>query len=117
VVLHQAGFKQTWLGKTRENDRETGEPTVEGGNDVWARFLSAGDDRRPLHRVLMERGLTESQARGVEEEIAPGCLVLTVYGEDNPQRVTEILLAENGDVIDPGNETPRAGAARRFLHR
>jgi hypothetical protein len=106
--LHKAGFKQTWLGKTRENDLTTGEPTVEGGNDAWARFLSAGDDRRPLHRVLMERGLTESQARTVEDEIAPGCLVITVYAEDNPQGAAEILADDNGDVIDAGAERPRA---------
>lgn len=81
---------------------------VEGGNDVWARFLSAGDDRRPLHRVLMERGLSEAQSRAVESDIAPGCLLLTVYGEDNPQRVADILADDNGDVISPLGETPRA---------
>jgi hypothetical protein len=106
--LHKAGFKQTWLGKTRENDPSTGQPTVEGGNDAFARFLSAGSDRRPLHRALIERGLTETQARDVEGDIAPGCLVVTVYAEDNPQRVAEILADDNGDVIDAPGETPRA---------
>jgi hypothetical protein len=54
----------------------------------------------------MERGLTESQARNVEGDIAPGCLVVTVYGEDNPQRAADILADDNGEVI-AGN-TPRA---------
>lgn len=104
--LHNAGFRQTWLGKTRENDRTTGEPMVEGGSDGLARFLSAGSDRRALHSALMERGLTESQARTVEGDIAPGCLVVTVYGEDNPQRVADILADDNGEVI--AGEMPRA---------
>ena len=105
--LHKSGFKKTWLGKTREADRDTGEPMVEA-TDAMARFLSAGMERRPLHKALVERGVSQAQAESIEADIAPGCTVVTVYGEDNPQRAAELLADDKGQVIDASGETPTA---------
>ncbi len=105
--LHKAGFKKTWLGKTREADRDTGEPTVET-TDAIARFLSAGMERRPLHKALVEHGVSQVQAESIEADIAPGCIVVTVYGEDNPQRAAELLADDKGQVVDASGEMPAA---------
>jgi hypothetical protein len=102
--LHKGKFTQTWLGITKPAD-STGEPLVEDANS-FSRFVSA--DRMSLHKALLERGVSESQAQQIEEDIAPGCAVLTVYGEDNPARVSEILSANKGHVIDAGAELPTA---------
>jgi hypothetical protein len=106
--LHKAGFKKTWLGKMREADRDTGEPTVEADGGGIARFLSAGAERRPLHKALMERGLSETQAQAVESDIAPGNIIVTVYGEDNPDRAAECLQDAKGAVIDAAGAIPTA---------
>lgn len=103
--LRGQNFKQTWLGITRPADRETGEPQVED-TDVFARFMSP--DRVPLHSALLEQGVSESQARQIETDIAPGCAIVTVYGEDNPSRASELLSENNGYVVEADTETPSA---------
>jgi len=103
--LHKGKFKQTWLGITKPSDNATGEPLVEDPNPL-SRFFSA--DRMSLHRALLDHGVSESQAEQIEEDIAPGCAVLTVYGEDDPVRVSELLRQNKGHVIDAGSELPSA---------
>lgn len=106
--LHKAGFKQTWLGVTKPGQR-AGEPLVEQPGSAIARFIALQDDAMPLHRALLEHGLTEQQAREIDRDIAVGCAVVTVYGEDNPQRASQVLSAHKGDVV-ASNETPDAVA-------
>jgi hypothetical protein len=106
--LHKAGFKKTWLGKTRAADAKTGEALVDdpkGG--LISRFLNG---QVPLYKALVEQGLSEERAMEVESGIAVGCSVLTVYGEDNPQRVIQILEDFRGDVIGADGSFPTAVA-------
>jgi hypothetical protein len=105
--LHKGNFKQTWLGVTKPPDGATGEPLVEDPNSL-SRFFAA--DRLPLHRALLQHGVSEEQAEEIEANIAPGCAVLTVYGEDNPQRVSELLRENKGHVVDAGGAFPEAVA-------
>lgn len=105
--LHKAGFKTTWLGITRTPDGDTGEPTVEDPSGL-ARFISAGGDRQSLHKALIAHGIGESQAQRIEREIAPGCAIVTVYGEDNPEKVAELLDAHKGHVVGVDGTMPTA---------
>jgi hypothetical protein len=125
--LHKARFRTTWIGTMREFDRDSGEPTVESAGNPLARFFSAGADRRPLHKVLIERGLTVQQAEQIESDVAIGMSVLTVYGEDNPDRASELLSEAHGQVIGGlddappavliASEDPRTGVDRKTTDR
>ena len=101
--LHKAGFHKTWLGITKPADRETGAAIVEDTQGL-SRFLSP--TRLPLHKALLEHGISEDQASEIEESIAPGCSVVTVYGEDNPRKAFDLLSDAKGQVID--GQTPQA---------
>lgn len=96
--LHKAGFKNTWLGTTTAPDGDTGEPMVEDPGGL-ARFISAGGDRMSLHKALIAHGILEQQAQRIEREIAPGCTIVTAYGEDNPQKVEELFDVHKGHVV------------------
>jgi hypothetical protein len=98
--LHKAGFKKTWLGKMLPDDRKTGEPAVEEAGGQMLRFFSGDPTKKPLHKALLEQGVSESQASELEQDVAPGCAVLTVYGEDNPSKARDVLVANKGDVFD-----------------
>jgi hypothetical protein len=105
--LHKGNFKQTWLGVTKPADRETGEPLVENP-DSLTRFISA--DRMPLRKALLQHGVAEWQAEQIESDIAPGCSIVTVYGEDNPARANELLRANKGQTTDITDDLPSAVA-------
>lgn len=96
--LHKAGFKNTWLGTTTSPDGDTGAPMVEESGGL-ARFISAGGDRMSLHKALIQHGIVEDQAQRIEREIAPGCTIVTAYGEDNPDKVEELLEVHKGHVV------------------
>ena len=104
--LHKAGFKQTWLGLTKPADTQSGETMVEDTSGL-GRFLSLSD-RMPLHKALLSRGITEPQAVNIEGEIAPGCAIITVYGEDNPMRAQELMTEHKGQVIGGSLDLPEA---------
>ncbi|GAC1444855.1 MAG: hypothetical protein PVSMB8_13110 [Vulcanimicrobiaceae bacterium] len=105
--LHKAGFKQTWLGMTKPADSATGEPMVEDPGSL-SRFISAGGDRMPLHRALLQHGISETQAEQIESEIAPGCAIVTAYGEDNPAKAHELLTLHKGQVVGGALDMPEA---------
>jgi hypothetical protein len=111
-TLHKAGFRRTWLGTTAAAGCDA---AAAHGDGEAARFLSTGEDRRPLHRALIEHGVSEEQARGIEAEIAPGSVIVTVCGEDAPKRAAEILAEDAGDVIGP--IALRVGIERRGNER
>jgi hypothetical protein len=114
--LHKAGFRQTWLGVMNEIDHDTGAAIVDEGG--LARFLSP--DRVSLSKALLKRGVSEEQALEVEEDIAIGCAVITVYGEDNPDRAADLLSGAKGHVIAGSapsavalaSENPRVGVEK-----
>lgn len=96
--LHKAGFKKTWLGTLSAPDGDTGEPMVEDPGGL-ARFISAGGDRMSLHKSLIQHGVGEQQAERIEREVATGCVIVTVYGEDNPTKVEELLDVHKGHIV------------------
>ena len=104
--LHKAGFKQTWLGLTKPADSQSGETMVEDTSGL-GRFLSLSD-RMPLHKALLSHGISEPQAADIEGEIAPGCAIVTVYGEDNPMRAQELMTERKGQVIGGSLDLPEA---------
>lgn len=104
--LHKAGFKTTWLGMTQPPDRDTGAAMVEDPGGL-ARFIGGGD-RMPLHKALVAHGVVEAQAERIEREIAPGCAIVTVYGEDNPSKAEELLEAHMGHVVGATTAMPTA---------
>lgn len=104
--LHKAGFKQTWLGMTQPADSMTGAAMVEETGGL-GRFISAGD-RMPLHKALLRHGISETQAERIEDDIAPGCAIVTAYGEDNPAKAREILTVRKGQVVGGTTEVPEA---------
>jgi hypothetical protein len=114
--LHKAGFRQTWIGVMNKIDRDTGEAIVDEGG--LARFLSP--DRVSLSKALLKRGVSEDQALEVEQDIAIGCAVITVYGEDNPDRAADLLSGAKGHVIQGSapsavslaSESPRVGVEK-----
>ena len=55
---------------------------------------------------MLKNGVSEDQASEIEESIAPGCSVVTVYGEDNPTKAAELLGQAKGQVID--GQSPQA---------
>jgi hypothetical protein len=103
--LHKAGFKKTWVAKTREADRDTGEPTVDNP-DAMDRLL--GNNKVPLHRALIEHGLTEAQAQNLERDIAFGNTIVTAYGEADLQQAAQCITQANGEVIDATGTVPTA---------
>jgi hypothetical protein len=103
--LRKAGFAQTWIGITKKQDAAAGEPVVEDANPL-VRFFSA--DRLPLHKALLLHGVAEKQAQSIEAQIVAGCSVVTVYGEDNPSRASELLQSANGLVVDVDGATHQA---------
>jgi hypothetical protein len=106
--LHKAGFKKTWLGKTHAADTQTGDTLVQNdGGGPLGRFLAGN---LTLRRALVSRGISELQAANVEDSIAVGCSILTVYGEDNPDRAVQILTDFKGDVVGTADALPPAVA-------
>ncbi len=105
--LHKFGFKQTWLGMTKPADTMSGEPMVEDPSGL-ARFISAGGDRMPLRRALLAHGISETQAEQIESEIAPGCAIVTAYGEDNPMKASELLTLHKGQLVGGMLDMPEA---------
>lgn len=105
--LHKAGFKKTWLGRILPADRNTGEPVVEETAGSVSRFFSGDVGKRPLSRALIEHGASEDQAAAIEDDVAPGCAILTVYGEDNPTVAQQLLANNKGSVVDSAG-TPSA---------
>ncbi len=105
--LHKFGFKQTWLGMTKPADGMSGEPMVEDPGGL-ARFISAGGDRMPLRRALLAHGISETQAEQIEGEIAPGCAIVTAYGEDNPMKAGELLTLHKGQLVGGSLDLPEA---------
>lgn len=103
--LHKVGFKQTWLGLTKPADSTSGEPMVEDPSGL-ARFI--GGDRMSLRRALLQHGISQTQAERIEGEIAPGCAIVTAYGEDNPMRAREVLEAHKGQIVGGSLDTPEA---------
>jgi hypothetical protein len=106
--LHKAGFKKTWLGKILPADQYTGQPLVEEPGTQFARFISGDPAKRPLLKALLAQGVSEAQASELEEDVAPGCAVLTVYGEDNPAGAAQLLLDNKASVFGSASATPSA---------
>jgi len=116
--LHKAGFRKTWLGRILPADRYTGEPVVEETGGGLTRFFSGDLSKRPLSKALVEHGASEDQAAQIENDVAPGCAILTVYAEDNPAKARELLAGNKADVVeasgsptavDVAGSSPRVG--------
>jgi hypothetical protein len=103
--LHKAGFKRTWLGVAKQADRKSGEPLVEDKQGLGALFFP---DQTTLRKALLDTGVSAWQADEVTSRVAPGCAVLTVYAEDNPQRAAELLEMAKGDLVVNEAEFPDA---------
>jgi hypothetical protein len=106
--LHKAGFKKTWLGKTHAADTQTGDTLVEDASGGPIGRFFAGN--LTLRRALVSRGISELQAANVEDSIAVGCSIVTVYGEDNPDRASQVLADFKGDVVGTADALPPAVA-------
>ncbi len=115
--LHDAGFRNCWLGVTR-GDPATGETTVEsGGSGVMGsigRFFSGeGTHGKALHEVLTAHGLTADQARRIEGSVVPNSAIVTVDGENDPAEATDILEECGGSVQPmPGADYDSGYASR-----
>jgi hypothetical protein len=111
-ALRDAGFGKTWIGKARAADPGTGETTIETDGNPVARFFSAGSDRRPLHDVLFERGLTPPQVERIQRDIAVDMCIVTVDVTNDPERAVALLRHARGQVIDRfGDAEPLMSAA------
>ncbi len=102
--LHDAGYHHAWLGVTRTDLDDAGEPTLEsegagGFMEAVGRFFSGdGSDGRALHETLVHRGLSEQQARRIDASIVPGNAVVTVDGNDDPGGATRIMRRAGGRI-------------------
>ena len=105
MELHQAGFRNAWLGVTH-GDPASGNATAtsegdEGGGVMSSlgRFFSGeGPQEQALHQSLLAHGLDEEQARRLESTIRPGAALVTVDGENDPGEARTILKTNGGDV-------------------
>jgi uncharacterized protein (TIGR02271 family) len=125
--LHDAGFRNVWLGVTH-GDATTGAGAtvasegVTGGGmmDSLGRFFRGeGVQEQALHQALIAHGLSDDQARRLEATLPAGAAIVTVDGENNPDEAGEILQT-NGGTVDTsylGSATtgtaPIAGAATK----
>jgi len=102
--LHDAGFRDCWLGVTR-GDAATGETTIESGGgsmlDSIGRFFSGEPSHghgTALHEALTAHGLREDEARRLEGSVAPNSAIVTVDGENAPDEALDILEQCGGRV-------------------
>ncbi|MBC5800988.1 MAG: YsnF/AvaK domain-containing protein [Candidatus Eremiobacteraeota bacterium] len=102
--LHDAGFRECWLGVTR-GDAATGETTIESGGggmlDSIGRFFSGEPTHghgNALHEALTAHGLREDEARRLEASVAPNSAIVTVDGENDPDEARDILEQCGGRV-------------------
>ena len=130
--LHDAGYKQTWIGTTRphgpKDDSKGVEPgtltgevdgtdIVGGGGNVLEKIgrFFAGEGYT-LNQALRDHGVAATDAAQLEESIAPGSSVLTVTlgdddvsaGADDPATVIarcsgRLLTPESGLAADHEN--------------
>ncbi len=107
--LHDAGFRDVWLGVTGRDSDVTGEPTVEsegtrgGFMGSLGRFFSGeGDAPQALHETLIRHGLSEADAQRVDATITPGDAVVTVNGENDPLEAREIIERCGGQLAIGG---------------
>jgi hypothetical protein len=127
--VHEAGFKQTWMGVTTTDDAryDTTTPltdtraadagttgttevrTAEGGGfgETLARFFGA-EQQRPLYDALTERGVPASDARALEYHLTAGGAVVTVKTHDRYEEVYAILQQDRGELAD-GDATAATG--------
>ncbi len=123
--LHDAGFRNLWLGVTH-GDATTGagatvasEGAAGGGMmDSLGRFFSGqGAQEQVLHQALMAHGLSNDQARRLEATLPAGAAIVTVDGENDPNEAVDILQTNGGNVDASYRGTattgtvPLAGAA------
>jgi uncharacterized protein (TIGR02271 family) len=102
--LHDAGFRNVWLGVTH-GDATTGagttvvSETAGGVMDSIGRFFSGeGTQEQALHQALVARGLGDAQARRLEATLPAGSAIVTVDGENDATEAIEILQDCGGDV-------------------
>ena len=104
MELHQAGFRNAWLGVTH-GDPASGNVTATSESDAGGvmssigRFFSGeGSEEQALHQSLLAHGLDENRARRLEGTIRPGAAVVTVDGENDPSEACNILKTNGGDI-------------------
>ncbi len=105
--LHDAGFRNVWLGVTHGDASAAEGATVasesgSGGgfmNSVGRFFSGEGASEQALHQALIARGVTDEQARRLEATVPSGTAIVTVDGENNAGEAMQIVGAYGGEVV------------------
>ncbi len=102
--LHDAGFRNVWLGVAHGDAGADGATVAPGGGvmRVLGRlFGGEGSHDQPLYESLVAHGVSETRARSIEANVGTESAVVTVETDDGAAAI-ERLRANGGNVIgDP----------------
>jgi hypothetical protein len=93
-VLHEEGFRRTWLaaiGAGREEVREI------GGNPLRRWFHA--DSNRTLYDALRDREVDDDQAQRIDASVGAGNCVLLVEGANDPRCAEELIERAGGEIM------------------
>ena len=92
--LHQEGFHKTWLGLT-EPMRAT--DTQVQSDNALARFF--GSSEESLHDALLKHGVSEVDARKLDDTLPARSAVVTVDGKNHPELAAQIVAQCEGEMV------------------
>ncbi|GAC1539536.1 MAG: hypothetical protein NVS2B17_14920 [Candidatus Velthaea sp.] len=116
--LHDAGFKNAWLGVTERVNDGTSLPNIvhEHGGGPLESFvrLFSGDGGESIHAALIDHGVAEDVARRLQRETAAGSTIVIAGWTGDMAHAADVLVQAGGDVMR-GNDGGVIGTPRPRL--